>query len=712
MSLDPYSLCPCGSGKKLKFCCQPVAGEMEKIERMQQGNQMRLALQTLDSLEKKHPDTPWIVTSRAEILLQDGLADEATETLEEFVEQHPDHRYALGLLAVASFAADGFELAKPAIHRAFQRCTRHFPALTADLAMGIAGSMLGKGKYLATRAHLALALRMAPDDNKSDIFSRLLDFDGNRDIPFPLRSVHELADYTPADDRKEEAHKAFVLSNIGCWRPAARIFKRLAEDDSENPDLWYNIGLCRAWDGDETAAAEALHTAARRQDDFETAVEWETLAQLFDHNVTEDRVRFLTREFDVSSVSQLLTRLDDDDRFSRVELGDDTAASGLYYLVDHPERLNEPPENLTIETVPNIHAQVTVFDASDEDDEEPSHAILSGLDGDGFESAVTTFQQAAESLVELAEDEEGESASIIARELSDLVWRWHFPQKTPLRLRRRLEREMSDHVTKNVWPERPQSALNGKSPREAAGDPELHLPLRAAVNVLDAYCDRNRYALPIRELLDSLQIPPPAVVQVADEQSLNSLTSLQLKRMRLTDLNDEQLGVVLQRAVLISHGGFLHEVLTEVMKRPGCLERFDHQRLLLTFFDLCREQGLHDEALHWIAEGRELAKSDERAFESTLQWVIRELQVRLDDPAASETTALLQHMHDYYFPKIPEMRETVTQLAEAYGVTPPWEEGSVAAGITGASAGEGVWTPESQAAQPANSSKKLWLPGQ
>ena len=31
MPLNPYDPCPCGSGKKLKFCCQNIADEMERI---------------------------------------------------------------------------------------------------------------------------------------------------------------------------------------------------------------------------------------------------------------------------------------------------------------------------------------------------------------------------------------------------------------------------------------------------------------------------------------------------------------------------------------------------------------------------------------------------------------------------------------------------------------------------------------------------------
>ena len=31
-TLDVYQLCPCGSGKKIKFCCQNILADMEKVK--------------------------------------------------------------------------------------------------------------------------------------------------------------------------------------------------------------------------------------------------------------------------------------------------------------------------------------------------------------------------------------------------------------------------------------------------------------------------------------------------------------------------------------------------------------------------------------------------------------------------------------------------------------------------------------------------------
>ena len=48
MAIEPYSPCPCGSGRKLKFCCQAILSEMERVLEFQQNNQPRMALAALD----------------------------------------------------------------------------------------------------------------------------------------------------------------------------------------------------------------------------------------------------------------------------------------------------------------------------------------------------------------------------------------------------------------------------------------------------------------------------------------------------------------------------------------------------------------------------------------------------------------------------------------------------------------------------------------
>jgi hypothetical protein len=50
MAIDPYSPCPGGTGKKIKFCCSELMGDLEQIERLTEGQQYAAALAEVDRL--------------------------------------------------------------------------------------------------------------------------------------------------------------------------------------------------------------------------------------------------------------------------------------------------------------------------------------------------------------------------------------------------------------------------------------------------------------------------------------------------------------------------------------------------------------------------------------------------------------------------------------------------------------------------------------
>jgi uncharacterized protein YchJ len=45
--VDPYSLCPCGSNKKFKWCCQKVEPHAERAQRLVENNQFDAAISVL-----------------------------------------------------------------------------------------------------------------------------------------------------------------------------------------------------------------------------------------------------------------------------------------------------------------------------------------------------------------------------------------------------------------------------------------------------------------------------------------------------------------------------------------------------------------------------------------------------------------------------------------------------------------------------------------
>src|SRR5690349_3290296 len=121
MEMDVYAPCLCGSGKKLKFCCGPIVDEMAKVVRLREAEQPRPALAIIERLEKTHPDNPWVINTHAEILI--GLDEDAAarERLGPLLDSHPDYAPAYVTMAMASLYGDGYQAARPAICRAFQK---------------------------------------------------------------------------------------------------------------------------------------------------------------------------------------------------------------------------------------------------------------------------------------------------------------------------------------------------------------------------------------------------------------------------------------------------------------------------------------------------------------------------------------------------------------------------------------------------------------
>ena len=715
--MDVYQPCPCGSGKKFKFCCLEVADEMTKVTRLAENNQPHVALQMVERLHREHPDAAWVYTGHASILFQEGRYVEARDVLQPLVERQPDHPFAVGLYATAVLSAEGWPAARPAVYRAFQKAQAAPLTLTSGLALGVASLMFAEEKYLACRTHLALAMRLAREQDQQDIFLRLLQFDGDGRIFFPLRSVHHLDGYAPAgEEQQKDVRKAQRLAELGCFEPAARLYTKLAEQDPDRAELWYNVGLCRAWDGDEVRAAEALHRAANLYADFERAAECETLAQLLDLNQPEAHIKVVTDRYTVKSVGRLLTQLGENDRFARVPIrreedSDEPEPAGMFDLLDRPALTWSAERPLIADELPRVIGQLVIFD-EDKEHGDPPHALLNGFDDEPFQSARELLQQIAGDEIERDienEEKDEDFLESMPREVYALQSRWRFPDHTPAVERLRIEHERWQHTVTEFWPNQNLAALGGKSPREAAQDESLRLALRGAVHVFDAVCDRSRFHLDVDGLCRELGIEPPHRIEIRENLPLQAFSSMQLIRLPVAELNDDQLMYTLNRALLIHHGRFLYGVLKEALTRPACLEKVDLNRAYMTLADLARDQFRREEALEWIARGREHAKSDEKPFEAGLHWAMAELNLRLEDPNDPGLRPLLQHLVQAYGPKLPQLRRYLEEIVSVYRVPISLEE--LGGAPVGAATSGGLWTPAAAESAP-DLGRKLWVPGQ
>lgn len=712
MSIDIYAACPCGSGKKFKFCCHALNDDMDRIVRLMEGNQPRVALQQLEVLAKKHPKNAWIGTTRAMLLIEFNEGTTARDVLRQVLEEHPDNEMAIVLYAAAMIRAEGFDNAKRAIHRAFQRSAKKLPALVSDLAASVAAAQASREHLMAAREHLALALRMASEERRQNLFVQLLEFDGADDIAYPIRGSHQLPNISGSDELQKEVRKAQKYAAVGCWSTAADVFTTLADASPEQAELWHSAGLCRAWDGDEKNAAESLHRAARHYKDLSTAVECETIAQILDEMNTSDVIEQHTYLATVQSASRLLTTLDAHPRFQRLKNPLNPRAEiqpvAEYFVLD-ADKNSVNPSPARVEDLANCIAQIAVFD---NEKAGSAQLMLTGLRGAAFDDGKSDLTSAAGDLIEWVADEpQPKVTGSVSAETAYMETHWYLPEHLPVVKRRELLNQFWTEILNEKWPQRPLRALGGKTPQQATSDPALHVPLLAAIYVLDASMQRDEKVLGLQSMCDRLKIAPLPPMDVTDETSVGSLSIMQLHRLPVDKLNDQQLVTVVNRSMLIQHDESLYGVLKQAVNRVACAEHFDMDRILRTLADLCAAEGRRDEAFSWLDRGRSLPVPEGKtAFQNSWAWDMAELGMRLEDPSDPQLKTLLNRFTNYYGPKVPQIRPHIEQSLRAFGVPSPWESIEIVTGdsLPGPNAG---WNPE--AAEPVQAgASKLWLPGQ
>src|SRR4029079_11698979 len=100
MAVDHYAMCPCGSGKKLKFCCSDLVGEIEKIHRMIEGEQPRAALRHAEQTLATHPGRASSLALEATFEMSLGEMEAPVQTVNESVAKNRDSATAYACEAI------------------------------------------------------------------------------------------------------------------------------------------------------------------------------------------------------------------------------------------------------------------------------------------------------------------------------------------------------------------------------------------------------------------------------------------------------------------------------------------------------------------------------------------------------------------------------------------------------------------------------------
>jgi len=693
MANDPYAACFCGSGKKLKFCCQDILADMQRIEQLRD-NQPDVALQHLKELYAAHPDRDVLVIELSELSLEVGKFDEARELCVEFLRRHPDDPRVTLLVADLVRQEQGFAESRRLVHRAIQLAQPAHYQHIAMLLASIADEMLRTGNPASAYAHLRLAIQFAPAELQSSLEMLLTTWTTRISEYFPLLGSLELIPTDVGAAHQELEQKARRLSDMGCWEPSSILYSRIIREDAENAALWHNCGLFHLWDDQIEKASSCFHQAASLMDDIDTAVDVEALAILLDLEVSDNRVCTMQSSRIIERPREVSDRLSAHDRFER-----DTEASQLdsaescqeyvRILADSPpdedggqQELGAAIVTANIDGAPDHHV-VTV--TSREDTLEEAWALV--------------LEAAGDAIAEDAEVTEATVSSSVPEAFVDFDWSVSFGDSLSAK-QKRVALENRNKAALEAWLNRSQPHLDGLTPLQAADKSELQMKLAASVLVLFSIAQRLNHEIAPAEIRKRLGLPEPGGVVAGAEQAVEEIPLLRYLRLSLSDMTDGQVLQFAHRVGLIRSIDLMEAVVEELFKRPKVLEEFSPRRAHMMRATVARLRNRVETMVESFEAARKMAQDEGDSFQARLELDLRELSYRLDDPEDPGIPHLLRSMKEQYFQKVPEVADAIREELTRTGCEQLLPELDAPVIVT---AGEEAAT---------SGSGKLWLPGQ
>ncbi len=738
MALDPYALCPGGTGKKLKFCCADLLHELEKVQRMAEGDQHVAGLDYVTKLTAKYPGRACLLTYRAELEMAVGKVEEAGATATELLAVHPDNPLGLAYSALARAGSPEPLSALEPLQRALEACGHEVPQALYIAIGNVAQALLQAGEI--PPAHGLMTWQaMVSGGGDQEAMLQLAEFQRLEWLPLVLRQPLELVPAPDAAPWKYEFDKALEPAQNGNWRLAAQKFAALIPLAGSSGALWRNLATLRSWLGDYAGAVEALRKLAALDVPLDEAVEAELLAL-----ATEDLARHrrgaeqppdagdqLDVTFDVANQETLAERLAADRqvvaapvdpqayrRFVQQMGGGEEAANQppprtVYTLLDRPKLPSDDPAATPVikaEQIPVVIGRASLF-GRQTDRRERLELSVSRHD---LPAARELLERTAGDALGAAEPEK-----VIGHAPPDdwiLNWRWNLTSGLPLARVEELLREERRRRFFELWPETPLPKLDGKTLRQAAA--ESALKHRALAKILETELEdlpdldhetcnqlRQRLGLPAAEAIDP------------SSQTMARLPAVRLHRLRMDKLDDEELAKVFRRALHLKLRSTGCKAAAEIVARPslaGNEELNQGARQVLVLFAPDTTTALKE-----LEAARVAAR---KARQSTAAWDLQELRIRLkrgEAEAASELIRQLVARHGHER----EVGMAVAQILAEFGIydgggglgAPAAAEGSPILVPGGAAAAPGkIVLPSGEPATPAaaaGAKPSIWMPG-
>ncbi len=594
---DQYSLCLCGSGKKFKWCCQPIHEELEQFFGLREAQQFDAALAKVDSVIAQHPTLAEPLGQKAALLFENDRPEDAEKTLDEAFKINPD--YAFGYFLRGNFRLYENEVAGALIlfRKAAQLYHPDTPIL-AQVYLSIFERELEVNHPVAARAALELALKNTTEgaDDLRKGLRELFDT-ANNQLPECARKRYE---YRPLAANAPAARKAawkILEQGLGRLADVVLAFQFLVQQDDKDAAAWYNLGLTHAWLGHNLLAIQAIESYLLLEPDVEKAAQAWTLVEVLRLGVEAlDQSDYLNHSYLIpvkqpQPLADHLIQLSQNGQLIGIQVDQERGT-----LVG--TLLEAPPVSLVESTEPKMLRPA-------------AHVLFTGSMLRLWNFSRELLDQALKSLREKIGPWTGEPffSRFPAKFVDVLSEAIAYPK--PAISQEDVRQRTTAYIQKfyeEKWLHKPLKSLGGVPPTDAAGHPQLRKKVIGLVRFIEQCAGlTGTIAFDFGRLLTRLRLddlpPTPAAEEPAAPVDVTALSAADLAQLPAESLDDAQLESAFQTAKKLDAHELAAGFAKALVERPAVPGRPDRYVWFNHLINMSASAKNFDSAMDWVNQG-------------------------------------------------------------------------------------------------------------
>jgi tetratricopeptide (TPR) repeat protein len=714
MSVDKYSVCPCGTGKKIKFCCKESVSELDAVLSMVEGGQVVPALDQLSSILQEHPNAAWALAIRGRLLLDLREYDSLSENAERFIRLQPSNPLALTQRAAANLFHGEVEDATASMLEALTESGSDVDSFVLDVSSVLAYSLAQRGTFLTARVYATLSMMATGYEGGQASVSVLRQMNSAPTISQLMKTVPQPIG-RPNDaqwgERYDEAANLLRSNKIDL---AESKFESLRRTVPKEPAILSGLLTCAIWRGNTDAQSELLKKLSECESlDFEERVRNRAMSALVDPTSAEISIPIMKMYADLDNPEQIEMSLMASSRF--VSLPPDLLAGMRTTEDEVPPRCGfqmldrDKPDSLEIlppiDEVPEAIALVFVY--GKQTDREARLEILDVRKP--LLSQVKEGVQDAVGDLDLTELKGELLPMLVACQPAVAMIRFQAKPAEAEKLQNGLMAERMPKAIASI--ETPM--LDGGSLASTCDDESKLFERTVMMRIVEQY---DALVAKGQGIIDEAyriaKLEPQPMIKAASGD-VETIANEDLNRIDCSDLDAESLIYLLQRAQQVSATPTVRRVAKQLIGTELAEEQKPAK--MLAYMTLINAAEGNEQAIELMDEAKAFAEANNIP---TANLLLSEVGLRLsagDGPGFQNAVETLSRQYG----NEPEVMAKLQQTLMAYGLISPDGTPRQAPGAPGPAAEQGggggeLWTPESGAPAPESGGGgggKLWVPG-